>query len=286
MPKAQSKVRLRQYVTACMVLTSTDLPTGVDNPHDPPCMRCRREHKECIFSATRRKRKQSHEADDNISDDAVPARDKKRLTVATGHDVQDSSGAYPNPYSSSPYQQSGSLGTQWSTQAQPSHNSQSRQTNSFEQTMSPRAPMITTSPRTNMRNTKTNEHMLNKEAANILHPSIATSHEALHLLSMAAGQTEEANRQSQNLPTHLRSPSTNLATPGSSCNSRHRRTMSNNLASGEQISSEAARFGMANVQSFDPVEETSYQEAFQMWSRMRLVKDGWFTPAEAMAYVD
>lgn len=29
----------------------------VDNPHDPPCVRCRREAKECFFSATRRKRK-------------------------------------------------------------------------------------------------------------------------------------------------------------------------------------------------------------------------------------
>src|SRR5271156_3365639 len=30
---------------------------SVDNPSDPPCVRCRRESKECFFSATRRKRK-------------------------------------------------------------------------------------------------------------------------------------------------------------------------------------------------------------------------------------
>ena len=30
---------------------------SVDNPHDPPCVRCRRESKDCYFSATRRKRK-------------------------------------------------------------------------------------------------------------------------------------------------------------------------------------------------------------------------------------
>jgi hypothetical protein len=30
---------------------------SVDDPHDPPCVRCRRESKECYFSATRRKRK-------------------------------------------------------------------------------------------------------------------------------------------------------------------------------------------------------------------------------------
>ncbi|KAF8542768.1 hypothetical protein BDD12DRAFT_632083, partial [Trichophaea hybrida] len=29
---------------------------SVEAPHDPPCVRCRRESKECFFSATRRKR--------------------------------------------------------------------------------------------------------------------------------------------------------------------------------------------------------------------------------------
>ena len=38
----------------------------VDDPHDPPCVRCRRESKECFFSATRRKRK----ADDGSLDGA------------------------------------------------------------------------------------------------------------------------------------------------------------------------------------------------------------------------
>lgn len=37
---------------------------SVDNPSDPPCVRCRRESKECYFSATRRKRK----ADDGLGE--------------------------------------------------------------------------------------------------------------------------------------------------------------------------------------------------------------------------
>ena len=41
----------------------------VDNPHDPPCVRCRRESKDCFFSATRRKRKTDGE--DEFVDDAV-----------------------------------------------------------------------------------------------------------------------------------------------------------------------------------------------------------------------
>ena len=152
------------------------------------------------------------------------------------------------------------------------------------QTLSPRPLAPITSPRNNPRNK--NEHMLNKEAANILHPSIATSHEALHLLSVAAGQTEEANRQnSQSLPSHLRSPSTNFGTP-SSASASHRRAVSHNMASGEQNSGEAVIFDMTGDQPFDPAEHNVYQDALQMWSRMRLVKDGWFTAIEAIAYVE
>lgn len=41
---------------------------SVDNPNDPPCVRCRRESKECYFSATRRKRK----TDDGLDLDGYP----------------------------------------------------------------------------------------------------------------------------------------------------------------------------------------------------------------------
>ena len=125
--------------------------------------------------------------------------------------------------------------------------------------------------------------MLNKEAANILHPSIATSHEALHLLSVAAGQTEEATRQkSQTHPSDLRSPSATFGTP-SSAGVFHRRTVSHTMAPGEQTSNQPATYGMAST---DTTENQNYQEALKMWSRMRLVKDGWFTAKEAIAYID
>lgn len=272
-------------------------------------MRCRREHKDCLFSATRRKRKQSQDADDASSDGGA-GRDKRRLTVST-NDTQDDTLAYPYSYpSSSPYPQSTMVGSQWpphppQTIQAPQQTilvTQSRSSNGYDlgmiidskpltdgrssQTLSPRPIAAMTSPRTNARNA--NEHMLNKEAANILHPSIATSHEALHLLSVAAGRTAEANRQNfQNLPSHLRSPSTILGTPNST-DASHRRTMSYNMASGEQVSGEVPRFGMTNDQGAvdAAAENKTYQEAFQMWSRMRLVKGGWFTAIEAMAYVD
>ncbi len=260
-------------------------------------MRCRREQKTCVFSTTRRKRKQSQEADDASSDGAL-GRDKRRLTEPT-EDAQDDRPTYSFPYSSSsPYPQNANMGPQWPSHTlQAGHPMQPRSSNGYElnmivdsnsqsggmssQTLSPGPLAPITSPRTSTGNV--NEHMLNKEAANILHPSIATSHEALHLLSVAAGQTEEANRQnSQSLPSHLRSPSATFGTP-SSAGISHRRTVSHTMAPGEQIPDQAGRYGMTKA---DTAENQNYQDALKMWSRMRLVKDGWFTATEAIAYID
>ncbi|GAO17537.1 hypothetical protein UVI_02003050 [Ustilaginoidea virens] len=51
---------------------------SVDNPHDPPCVRCRRESKECFFSATRRKRKTDDDGEGSDVDDYVIRNGRKR----------------------------------------------------------------------------------------------------------------------------------------------------------------------------------------------------------------
>jgi hypothetical protein len=264
-------------------------------------VRCRREHKDCVFATTRRKNlKLQHERDD-VSSDGGPGRDKRRRTMSAENSIPDDNLSYTYQYSpSTPYSQNGNLGTQWPLD--PPHTSQTshpRSSNGYStgvivdsklmaggrtsQTMSPTPAVPITSPRTNPRNA--NEHMLNKEAANILHPSIATSHEALHLLSVAAGQTEEANRQnSQNLPSHLRSPATTFGTPSSGGLS-HQRTSSYNMNSVEQAFGDGGPEVM-DGQSLDPNGGKDYQDALKMWSKMRLVKAGWFTPSEAMGYID
>ena len=56
---------------------------SVDNPRDPPCVRCRRESKECFFSATRRKRKTDDPADDELEhDDYIVRNGRKQVRVA------------------------------------------------------------------------------------------------------------------------------------------------------------------------------------------------------------
>jgi hypothetical protein len=53
---------------------------SVDDPHDPPCVRCRRESKECYFSATRRKRKVDDDSlDDPDHDDYILRNGRKQL---------------------------------------------------------------------------------------------------------------------------------------------------------------------------------------------------------------
>lgn len=52
---------------------------SVDNPHDPPCVRCRRESKECFFSATRRKRKTDEDGSDQ--DEYIIRNGRKRLNT-------------------------------------------------------------------------------------------------------------------------------------------------------------------------------------------------------------
>ena len=46
---------------------------SVDEPHDPPCVRCRREKKECFFTETRRKRKNEDEEAEAIAAAAAAA---------------------------------------------------------------------------------------------------------------------------------------------------------------------------------------------------------------------
>jgi hypothetical protein len=55
---------------------------SVDDPHDPPCVRCRRESKECYFSATRRKRKIEDDPLEDEQDDYILRNGRKQLRSA------------------------------------------------------------------------------------------------------------------------------------------------------------------------------------------------------------
>ncbi|KAG9540626.1 hypothetical protein KCU79_g18988, partial [Aureobasidium melanogenum] len=93
----------------------------VDNPHDPPCVRCRREAKECFFSATRRKKRA---ADSGTAGDEVDPNDyeirggRKRLKEGIAESVDsDARSAHSPvpvaaPYIPRPLTPGGSMGRQ------------------------------------------------------------------------------------------------------------------------------------------------------------------------------
>lgn len=74
---------------------------SVDNPGDPPCVRCRRESKECFFSATRRKRKNDDGRNDSLDgfeygDDYVVRNGRKMLQTSPPASVRQSSMGAPS----------------------------------------------------------------------------------------------------------------------------------------------------------------------------------------------
>src|SRR5436190_943690 len=80
-PKGQQLVQHKRVYQACIPCRRRKVRCdlgSVDNPSDPPCVRCRRESKECYFSATRRKRK-TDDADDLSEDEYIVRNSRKRL---------------------------------------------------------------------------------------------------------------------------------------------------------------------------------------------------------------
>jgi hypothetical protein len=120
--------------------------------------------------------------------------------------------------------------------------------------------------------------MLNKAAADALNPAIATSYDALYLLSQAAGQTGESGMQNQqNGARNIQSPSTTFGSPGST-NPSHHRTVSNTMTPSNIIDpAMVLDYGQANLE---------YQNALRAWSRMRFVRAGWFNDHEAIVYIE
>lgn len=76
---------------------------NVNAPHDPPCVRCRRESKECFFSATRRKRRAEDGRDGSengyeFNDDYIVRNGRKMVhTSPPGSIRQSSMGAPARP---------------------------------------------------------------------------------------------------------------------------------------------------------------------------------------------
>ncbi|PYH43777.1 Zn(II)2Cys6 transcription factor domain-containing protein [Aspergillus saccharolyticus JOP 1030-1] len=145
--------------------------------------------------------------------------------------------------------------------------------------------------------------MMNRTAVELLSPAISNSHDALHLLSEAAGRTEDLNRQSLENRYGARqsvssfnspmSPLTQAGTPRSAGGSFSRPARSGTVpgaggyypAGGSGALDAQHPDGRGQADSTENAPDPGFADAVRAWSRLRFVRAGWLSVEEAMAYV-
>lgn len=251
----------------------------VDNPHDPPCVRCRRESKECFFSATRRKRKADGEDEvDEVDDYEVRnARKRSRPSEVEPPEVTSNGGAV---YVSQPLTPGGSVGR-------------------YEPLRRP----TTSASMPPMEHSEEDIKMNNESVATLQKAEIYSGHDALNLLFEASRNVDMEMHHRSGSASSMQRPVMG-STPGSNfagspqVTAAHMR--SNSRAAADNIDP-------AITQPLplplplpppppqpqpqppvlpDPPNEASFNEALQAWTKFRFVRAGWLTAKEAIAYID
>lgn len=314
---------------------------SVDNPHDPPCVRCRRESKECFFSATRRKRK-ADDGDVSDHDEYIIRNGRKRLNNSGGSEsrtpppveVEDRS----RLYSDAPLTPGGSMGRTQplrrpDDQNNTGHNHRGDSSNTRNHDHDP---------------ADANQQLENVEAQTVMRRGLYGPHDALDLLYKAATDRSVASAFSKAKATAQQAATTSPLSAqqqqfqqtgaGVQPQQHHMRhgsrssTATGVNGSGDTFRKPAARsrsFGVASTseaqdsntrikrelqrhasdvgvnlpqvqlqpgdeqQPIDPEldqrdlsAQPGYDEALRAWTRFRFVRAGWFTPTEAIEYID
>lgn len=244
----------------------------VDDPHDPPCVRCRRESKECFFSATRRKRKADGEEvevgdEDNVVDDYAQRNGRK--TSKTGVPA----------YNSEPVLQharrSMTAGSLPATSPLDGYNLPSD--GSYQQP----SPYTTGEA---MRNSEEgqDQEVANETAAALFQSRINIPGDALHLLLKASNQSEDLHRRDS------------ISKTSTSQLNRQSIAMQGDYSSG---GSNNMRYqgGLGHMPNIDPAISNDRSESgktpipkdvLSVWSRLRFVRAGWFTAREGISYIE
>ncbi|KAJ5587498.1 uncharacterized protein N7459_003263 [Penicillium hispanicum] len=274
---------------------------SVDNPRPPPCVRCRRESKRCEFSATRRKRKSSDAAEDADEEANVLHRDKRMMSGEVITKKETPVAGSPLISSESPFDANPLRVRQRWPEARPPPVAPQRYTPSapiaspvrpFLESRNQRMPTYPTSDR-GPASGYGGQPMMNRTAVELLSPAITNTHDALHLLSEAAGRTEDLNRyaarQSVSSFNSGPSPLAHITSPGS-----FSRTPRSGMSTGGNGYFQGAGPGIVDPQISDGPEQhespsnqqdPGYVDAVRAWSRLRFVRAGWMTVEEGMDYV-
>ena len=225
----------------------------VDAPHDPPCVRCRREKKNCYFTPTRRKRKPGDEDEGETAGDVNEEDQAHKRRSITDGDLPDHGrrssqfgGRRPASYLS-----------QLDTPPLGEYNSSDANTFQY-----PRPLYL--SPRSGTSNTAEGQEVTNETATALFRDPINNPKDALHVLIEAAGRTEDMIRQNDQAnvtsSSHVRK-TTDFARPA----------RANSTGRDERLQViDPAIANSSRVMS--PSQDGGVQEALRAWSRVRFVR--------------
>ncbi|KAI0976405.1 hypothetical protein F4678DRAFT_416946 [Xylaria arbuscula] len=265
---------------------------SVDNPHDPPCMRCRRESKECFFSATRRKRKNDDDAEE-YQDEYIIRNGRKRHYLDDTPPVPAEDER--KPFNSVPLTPGGG----------PGRNQPLRRTDDLHDLHDLHNPATAEGPRRHSYAESTedsNAQLENLEAQNVMRKSMFGPHDALDLLYKAATDNSPHDRQAHQeaaptttiaptilQPASLASPPGRKIAPQISAHGTRpqiRPTTKSAEPIDPRLLPSDTHDEKAQIEARLNVEhEPGYREALAAWARFRFVRAGWFTKEEAIKYI-
>ncbi|MCJ1310095.1 hypothetical protein MMC25_003756 [Agyrium rufum] len=225
---------------------------SVDTPSDPPCVRCRREKKNCFFSETRRKRKAEDGGEEDFDEDYPRGAGRRAF----------GSGSYGRDSETPPLKHRGGFAD---ISGPPLIHSRDTQSPGY-----PKDPQSHT-PAGGRTHKVEPQDLRNDAAAALLQSPINNPGDALHLLFEAAGRSGDLDRPRVHAGAVL-SPKDKSA----KLRSKTQETTEPMVAIDPAITSDSAE---------QRAKEAILQTALQTWSRLRFVRAGWLTSTEAMAYI-
>ncbi|KAJ5090028.1 hypothetical protein N7532_008712 [Penicillium argentinense] len=245
-----------------------DLGTGPDGlPIGPPCARCRREMRECVFPEKRaweRSRKRGRSVDDNEQVSPVGEAAGSSPEAVKRHFTQAHQSQYPD--TTSPFQQGWSFGHQQSPQN--GHCSQIG--------ISPVQAAdvnMQTNPSPSQSYHDHRHRSSSTLASSMMRTVVASGNDALNILFEAATAQDQEDNTSNETDTPHR-----VGSKSGAPNGRERSTP-RNFESPTTFESAPRAQHPVSISDVDP-------ETLQVWEACRFVRMGWFTAREAVTFVD
>ncbi|KAI9713064.1 MAG: hypothetical protein M1820_001049 [Bogoriella megaspora] len=250
-----------------------------DKPHDPPCKRCRRESKDCYFSATRRKKRPdaSEEAEDGHPSEYEIRNGRKRPrpdTVEPSSPIES-----PATRNSNIKNDAAAYSNKPLMRVAPSN---------FNGPLQP--------PGSSTKADDEDQQASNHTAALLQKGELYGPHDALTLLFEAAGRTGDMeNHRTGSSHSQRNSITVGRPSPVSPNNVTDSRTGRLHMSAGsiqraQQLPHEDLPIDPAITR---PQNSNNYatsspdrESAIRAWSRFRFVRASWFTAQEAIDYIE